>query len=80
MRRVLRLAWYLLFPLAIGLSIAGCHKDQATVQPDNNQANTQDQNVDPAAANLPPTPDNSSTQAPTSDLGPQPDQASYDPG
>ena len=84
MRRLFRLSWFLLLPLAIALSTAGCHKVQATVQPDNNQANTQDQSTDPAVANLPPAPDNynSSAQAPAPDQeGPPPsDESSYDPG
>ena len=80
MRRFFRLACFLAFPMATVLSVAGCQKDQAAVQPDNNQASTQDQSTDPAAANLPPAPDNSGTQAPAPDEGPSTDQASYDPG
>ncbi|MGO9323916.1 MAG: hypothetical protein ACLP07_05095 [Terracidiphilus sp.] len=83
MRRFFRLAFLLLLLLAVTHLTAGCHKDQAAVQPDNNQASTQDPGSDPAAANLPPAPDNSSTQAPTPSYqeGPQvPGQSSYDPG
>ncbi len=83
MKHFLKAERFLLFPLAIALSAAGCHKDQATAQPDNNQASTQDQSTDPAAANLPPAPDNSSTQSPTANYqdGPQAqDQSTYDPG
>ena len=77
-----RLERFLLLPLAIGLSTIGCHEDQATAQPDNNQASTQDQGSDPAAANLPPAPDNSSTSGPErSNVSyPSQDQSSYDPG
>ena len=83
MRRLFRFAFLFLLPLTITQLTAGCHKGQATVQPDNNQANTQDQSSDPAAANLPPVPDNTSTPAPTSSGQESPQQAddsSYDPG
>jgi hypothetical protein len=83
MKRFSKLEPFSLLLLAVSLSAAGCHKDQAAVQPDNNQANTEDQSSDPAAANLPPAPDNASTAAPTSgdqEGPPQSDQSSYDPG
>src|ERR1700677_4892615 len=76
MRRLLRFAPVILFPLAVALSTTGCRNNSAPVPPDNSQADTQDQPSDPAAANLPPVPDSSGSQAPDQ----APDQASYDPG
>jgi len=79
MSRLFRLASFALFPLALTLLTAGCHKDPALVLADNNQAGTQDPASDPAAANMPPVPDNSG--APGYQQGPPPSsQASYDPG
>ena len=86
MSHLFRLARFFLLPLAIALSTAGCHKDPALAQADNNQAGTQDQASDPAAANLVPVADNSgapeyaSTAAPSYQQGSAPDQSSYDPG
>ena len=54
MSHLFRLARFALLPLAIALSTAGCHKDPALAQADNNQAGAQEQGSDPAAANLPP--------------------------
>ena len=89
MRHLFRLARFFLLPLAIALSTAGCHKDAALAQADNNQAGGQEQGSDPAAANLPPVPDNSGAPAPASSYQQgrrpgapyqSPDQSSYDPG
>ena len=70
MSQLFRLARFALLPLAIALSTAGCHTNQALASADN-QAGTQDPGSDPAAANLPPVPDNSG--------GPQ-YQSNADPG
>jgi len=92
MRHILRLSRFFLLPLAIALSTAGCHKDAALAQADNNQAGAQEQGSDPAAANLPPVPDNSGAPAPASSYQQgappdqnngsyqSPDQSSYNPG
>ena len=86
MSQLFRLARFALLPLAIALSTAGCHQNQALASADN-QAGTQAPGSDPAAANLPPVPDNSgapqyqSNAAPGYQQGPPPpDQSSYDPG
>jgi hypothetical protein len=87
MSNFFKLARFALLPLAIALSTAGCHKDPALVLADNNQAGTQDPGSDPAAANLPPVPDNSG--APQYQSSPDPGyqqgappqgQSVYDPG
>ena len=76
MSHLFKSARFALLPLALALSTAGCHQNQALVSADN-QAGVQDAGSDPAAANLPPGPDNSSYQA---ESGPPSDQSSYDPG
>src|ERR1700685_2917340 len=89
MSHFFKLARFSLLPLAIALSVAGCRKDPALVQADNNEAGTQDQSSDPSAANLPPAPDNSGAtryqqSPPPPDQGgapyPSSGQSSYDPG
>src|SRR5580698_5138562 len=95
MRRLLRIAPVILFPLAVALSITGCRNNSAPVPPDNSIADSQGQSSDPASANLPPAPDNSGGSAqnyqqnpPPPDQGSAPyppsgqysDQSSYDPG
>ena len=53
-----------LLTLAVTLYAAGCHSNPAVIAPDNNQAGTQDQATDPAAANLAPVSTGSSNAAP----------------
>ena len=81
MREILQHSRFLLLPLVIAVSIAGCHKDAALAQADNYPAGSQEQGSDPSAANLPPVPGDSGAPAPASGYqqGP-PDQSSYDPG
>ena len=77
MSRLFRLAGFALLPLAIALFAAGCHNNAASVQADNNQADTQNPASDPATANLAPVPDNSGTISYQQSA--PPDQSSYDP-